>query len=62
MPAVRERIERHLAGCDGCSAHVEQVRAVLRVAGALPPERLSEGAEHELVAAFLAWANERRGT
>jgi anti-sigma factor RsiW len=59
-PAARERIELHLAGCDGCSAHLEQVRAVLRVAGALPPERLSDGAEDELVATFLSWANERR--
>jgi anti-sigma factor RsiW len=59
-PAARERIELHLAGCEGCRAHVAQVRAVLRVAGALPPERLSDGAEDELVAAFLSWANERR--
>jgi anti-sigma factor RsiW len=60
-PAARERVERHLAGCDGCRAHLEQVRGVLRVAGALPPERLSEGAEDELVTSFLSWANERRG-
>jgi anti-sigma factor RsiW len=59
-PAARERIERHLAGCDGCSAHLEQVRTVLRVAGALPPERLSDSAQDELVAAFLSWADERR--
>jgi anti-sigma factor RsiW len=61
IPVVRERVERHMAGCDGCSAHIEQVRAVLRVAGALPPERLSDGAEDALVAAFLSWASERRG-
>jgi anti-sigma factor RsiW len=61
-PAARERVERHLAGCDGCSAHIEQVRAVLRVAGALAPERLSDRAEDELVAAFVSWANERRGS
>jgi predicted anti-sigma-YlaC factor YlaD len=59
--ASRERIELHLAGCAGCRAHLEQVRVALRVASALPPERLSDGPEDELVAAFLSWANERRG-
>jgi anti-sigma factor RsiW len=59
-PAARERVELHLAGCDGCSAHIEQVRAVLRVAGALPPERLSDAAEDNLAAAFMSWVNERR--
>jgi anti-sigma factor RsiW len=31
LPAAeRERIREHLLLCDGCHAHVEQVRAVLR--------------------------------
>jgi anti-sigma factor RsiW len=59
-PAVRARVELHLAGCDGCSAHIEQVRAVLRVACALPPERLSDAAEDNLATAFMSWVNERR--
>jgi anti-sigma factor RsiW len=58
----RERFERHLAGCDGCHAHLAQLRAVLRVAGALPAEGLSEPAEEDLVAAFRTWAGERQGS
>ena len=38
-----EALEQHLAGCNGCTAYVEQIRAVIRVAGsdapgAVPPE------------------------
>jgi anti-sigma factor RsiW len=57
----REAFEGHLVGCDGCVAHLGQIRALLRVAGALPPERLSEPAEEELVAAFRSWTSERPG-
>src|SRR4029078_8803528 len=31
----RERFERHLGGCDGCAAYLEQMRVTLRVAGPL---------------------------
>jgi anti-sigma factor RsiW len=29
----RERFEAHMAECDGCDAYVEQVRAVVELAG-----------------------------
>jgi anti-sigma factor RsiW len=58
--AERERIREHLLLCDGCHAHVEQVRAVLRVAGTLPPEGLSARAEARLVDVFRSWAEDRR--
>jgi hypothetical protein len=62
LPAAeRERIREHLLLCDGCSAHVEQVRAVLRVAGTLPPEGLSARAEAQLVDVFRSWATGRPG-
>jgi anti-sigma factor RsiW len=38
----RERVEDHLRECDGCEAHLAQLRAAIDVAGALPPERLPE--------------------
>jgi anti-sigma factor RsiW len=57
LPAdERAAFLEHLAGCDGCHAHIAQLRAALRVAGALPRERLSQPAEEELVAAFRSWA------
>jgi anti-sigma factor RsiW len=60
LPAAeRERIREHLLLCDGCGAHVEQLRAVLRIAGALPHERLSARAEAQLVDGFRSWAKDR---
>jgi anti-sigma factor RsiW len=55
----QERIRRHLLECDGCAAHLEQMRAVVHVAGALDPEELSEPAEQQLMAVFRSWADER---
>jgi anti-sigma factor RsiW len=52
-----ERFTEHLQGCDGCIAHLEQLRAVMRVAGALPRERLSADSEEQLVAVFRSWAS-----
>ena len=37
----RERVEAHLRECDGCDAHLAQLRATIEVAGTLAPERLS---------------------
>jgi anti-sigma factor RsiW len=43
LPASeRERVEAHLRECDGCDAHLAQLRAAIEVAGTLPPERLPE--------------------
>jgi anti-sigma factor RsiW len=62
LPAAeRERIRLHLLACDGCRAHIAQLRAVLRVAGALAPEELSESAGRQLVTVFRSWADERSG-
>jgi anti-sigma factor RsiW len=41
-PAECERLERHLRECDGCEAHLAQLRAAIGVAGSLPPERLPD--------------------
>jgi anti-sigma factor RsiW len=40
--AERARIEAHLGECEGCEAHLAQLRAAIEVAGTLPPERLPE--------------------
>ena len=34
-PGLRTRVEEHLAGCDGCSGYVQQVRRLLDVTGRL---------------------------
>jgi anti-sigma factor RsiW len=38
----RERLDAHLRDCDGCAAHLAQLRAAIEVAGTLPAERLPE--------------------
>jgi anti-sigma factor RsiW len=49
------RFERHLEGCDGCQAYVEQMRETIGALGALPPEPLSPETERKLLEAFRDW-------
>jgi anti-sigma factor (TIGR02949 family) len=54
-PTERRRFERHLAACEGCDHYLEQMRAVIRVAGrptvdAVPPETMAG-----LLRAFRDW-------
>jgi anti-sigma factor RsiW len=57
-PTERDRFEEHLAECEGCRRHLAQMRETIRIAGSLPPERLSDGARADLLQAFRGW---RRG-
>jgi anti-sigma factor RsiW len=36
----RRRLERHLAGCDGCTAYLEQLSAAIAASGRVEPEDL----------------------
>jgi anti-sigma factor RsiW len=54
-PGERRRFDRHLAGCEGCQDHLDQLRAVIRVVGrptvdAVPPETMAG-----LLRAFRDW-------
>ena len=51
----RTAFERHLAGCDGCTEYVEQLRATIRVTGMLTLDDLSTEAEDVLLQAFRDW-------
>jgi anti-sigma factor RsiW len=51
-PAESARVERHLAGCDGCSAYIEQMRITLRALGRIPEESISIAARDALLHAF----------
>ena len=55
----RERFERHLGGCDGCAAYLEQMRVTLRVAGRLGPEAIDPVFRGRLIEAFRGWQAER---
>jgi anti-sigma factor RsiW len=55
-PEETERVNRHLEGCDGCAAYVDQVRAAVRASAALPPEMPGAQAEADLLAIYRTWA------
>ena len=54
-PADAARFEEHIAGCDGCRAYLEQMRATRRLTGRLADERVPDALREELVAAFRTW-------
>ena len=56
----RRRFERHIAGCDGCRAYLEQMRQTLRVLGRLDEETISPEARDALLHAFRDWRAEAR--
>jgi len=54
-PLDRERFETHIAGCDGCRAYLEQMRATRNVVGMLADEPIPERVQEELLKAFRDW-------
>jgi anti-sigma factor RsiW len=50
--AERARVDAHLAGCDGCSAYLDQMRLALRALGSIPEETISAAARERLLVAF----------
>ncbi len=54
-PADRARFEAHIAGCDGCTGYIEQIRVTIALTGRLVPEQLDPAAKAELLDAFRDW-------
>ncbi len=59
-PVDSARFERHLDGCDGCRAYLEQMRLTIGALGHLPPESISPEAEEKLLRAFRDWRSSGR--
>jgi anti-sigma factor RsiW len=57
-PLDRARFERHLAGCGGCSAYLEQMRATIRLTGRLTEDSVPGPAMEPLLLAFREWKAE----
>jgi anti-sigma factor RsiW len=54
----RERFERHLGHCPGCTTYVEQIRETVRLTGEeLREETLPSEARDALLAQFADWKN-----
>jgi hypothetical protein len=52
---TRERFERHLAGCDGCSNYLGQLREVIRATGMITEDQIPADRKNELLSAFRDW-------
>ncbi len=53
----REQFEGHLARCRGCGVYLDQMRATLRLLGALNADDIPEATRQELLAAFRGLRN-----
>lgn len=54
----RARLDAHLAGCQGCSAALEQLRETIRVTGTLTESQVAQEQLEPLRSVFRAWWNE----
>ena len=57
----RRRLERHLAGCDACTAYLDQLRATIAASGRVAPEDLDPAALDALTEVFRRFRAEGRG-
>jgi anti-sigma factor RsiW len=51
----RARLESHLAGCEHCTACLDQMRATIAALGRVDPESLTPEAQDELVRLYRLW-------
>jgi anti-sigma factor RsiW len=50
--AERAAVERHLEGCPGCTTYIDQMRAVIALAGSSTPDAVPLDLQKSLLAAF----------
>ena len=55
-PSRRERVKAHLAGCDGCTMILEELRETIRLTGMLTVEHVSGSQRATLLEAFRGWS------
>ncbi len=54
-PRDRVRFEAHIAGCDGCTAYLQEMRTTIRLTGTLTEEQIAPDAKSRLLDTFRAW-------
>jgi anti-sigma factor RsiW len=52
---TRQRMEKHLSGCDGCTHYLEQMRQTIRLTGQVREENLTPGQRDDLMRLFRDW-------
>ena len=55
-----ELFEAHLADCDGCSEHVQQIRATVALTGQIRDDDLAPQAREDLTNLYRRWLAESR--
>jgi anti-sigma factor RsiW len=58
---LRAAFKTHLAGCDGCTHYLEQIEAIIRVAGTIELDALSPEFQAGLLEAFRDFMRPARG-
>jgi len=57
LPAdVHAAIEEHVAGCDGCTAVLEEFRITIAMTGTLTEEQITPAQRDTMLGAFRDWA------
>jgi predicted anti-sigma-YlaC factor YlaD len=51
----RARLEEHLAGCEGCTRYLEQMRITIRLSGMLTEDAIPLEGRDELLGVFRSW-------
>lgn len=54
-PEDRERVEAHLAACEGCTSYIDQMRETIRLTGMLTEEQVPVEQRERLRQAFRDW-------
>lgn len=52
---LRARMDQHLAGCDGCSSFLQQMRQTVRLTGQLQEANLTPQQREDLLRIFHGW-------
>lgn len=60
-PADVARFEQHIAMCEGCTAHLSQMRQTVLLTGRLREADLAPQVRADLLAAFRTWKLGRGG-
>jgi anti-sigma factor RsiW len=52
-----QRVDDHLALCEGCATYLEQMRETIRLSGMVTEEQVPDEQKAALLAAFRDWRN-----
>lgn len=52
---TRQRMEKHLSGCDGCTHYLEQMRQTIQLTGRVREENLTAQQRDDLLRLFRDW-------